>query len=80
MLLKKLEYTDARGARRIITDIPVLEREDPLFFKISVLLETYILAIKPCAVRNSPHSCKEHMRRHLTWKEFERLYSAPLEE
>ncbi|RLQ95247.1 DUF2535 family protein [Falsibacillus albus] len=76
MLLKSLEFKTTDGQKVKIIDIPVLEEDSPLKFKVNVRLELFMRKIISRDEPKKVYSLREHLKKTLKWTEYEQIYRA----
>lgn len=76
MLFKSLEFKNAVGQKVKITEIPVLEEDNPYKFMIQVRLQSFISSI---CFEKKPRKCysfKDYLKKVLKWPDYKHLYEA----
>ena len=74
LLLKSLEFKTTNGQKVKIIEIPVLEEDSPLFFKVNVRLRMLLSKIDKQVHPNGSYSFKQYLKKSLKWTEYEKIY------
>jgi len=74
LLFKSLEFIHASGQRVKVIDIPMLREDDTLKFMISARFEIFLSKIYSEKHPNTLYSFKDHLKRVLKWKDYERIF------
>ncbi len=74
LLLKSLEFKSENGQKVKVIEIPVLQEENPLYFKMHVRLQSFLKKIDCQAQPNEVYSFKMHLKKVLKWTEYQEIY------
>jgi hypothetical protein len=74
LLLKNLEFRTNVGQKVKILDIPVLEEDNPLFFKVNARLQLFLSQIHHQSSPKKVYSFREYLKKVLKWTEYEQIY------
>jgi hypothetical protein len=74
LLFKSLEFNHVNGQKVKIIEIPVMEDDSTYRFMISIRLELLMNMIYNNQNPKAVYSFKEHLKRVLTWKQYERIF------
>jgi len=74
LILKTIEFHTVNGQWVKITEIPVLEEDNPLRFRVQARLQAYMTAINNQSSPKLVYSFREYLKRVLKWPEYEQLF------
>ncbi|NPC92735.1 DUF2535 family protein [Bacillus sp. WMMC1349] len=75
MLLKSLEFKRLDGQQVKVTEIPLLQEDDPHFFMTKLRLEAFIKELYCSKRQKKVYSFKEYLKRALKWRVYLAIYN-----
>ncbi|MDQ0214433.1 hypothetical protein J2S13_000829 [Oikeobacillus pervagus] len=74
MILKTIEFHTAKGQRVKITDIPVLEEDNPFHFSVQIRLQILVNKVYNQGNGKETHSFRNYLKKVLKWPDYEKLF------
>ncbi|MCP3738877.1 DUF2535 family protein [Rossellomorea sp. BNER] len=74
MITKSFEFKTKAGQKVKILEIPVLEEDNPLYFKVNTRLQQFIASVNYENSQKKIFCFREYLKRTVKWSEYEQIY------
>jgi hypothetical protein len=78
LLFKNLEFKTISGQKVKITDIPVLSKASPHYYKVNIRLHQFINQIQASSHLKTSYSFRDYLKKVLKWPEYELIYKTSI--
>ncbi|PFA70122.1 hypothetical protein CN378_02115 [Bacillus sp. AFS015802] len=76
MLTKTIEFKSKYGRKVKISEVPVLQKDSPLFLRVNLRLNQFITKVINQNEPRTIFSFREHLKRTTKWSEYEEIYQS----
>jgi hypothetical protein len=78
LILKAIEFQTKKGQRVKISEIPVLEEDNPFYVGVRIRLETMMTRIYYAQNPRPFYSFRDYLKKVLRWPDYEQLYGSSI--